>query len=169
MVHLWQWGAMTSHHKSPLKGQMAYAARVWVFVFAMHEYIRGRGGSVVDIAFLWCIVTSAAMLCFECRGCRTAWTTAVQNDPSWRCWSSMRRNSTVPMVPLTGIWFLNVNSLWLDISFLINTAVSCQKNPSSRPSKVYVKQYQGIKFIPEMQLQMDSMVAQYILGDDRNV
>lgn len=59
-VHLWQWGVMTSLHKSALRGQIAYAARVGIFVFAMHEYTKRQGGSMADIAFVWCIVTSDA-------------------------------------------------------------------------------------------------------------
>lgn len=59
-VHLWQWGVMTSLYKSPLRGQIAYAARVGIFVFAMHEYTKQWRGSVADIAFVWCIGTSDA-------------------------------------------------------------------------------------------------------------
>lgn len=43
---------MTSLHKSPLRGQIAYAARVGIFVFAMHEYTKRLRGSVADIALV---------------------------------------------------------------------------------------------------------------------
>lgn len=58
---------MTSHHKSSLRGQIAYAARVWVFVFAMHEYIRGREGQWLTLLLcdvLWHRMPSFFLLFF---------------------------------------------------------------------------------------------------------
>lgn len=77
-VHLWQWGVMTSHHKSAPRGHTTQAACVWSLCVCYAWIHKWESGSVVDIASLWCIMTSTttpfSFLClhFLCWACSTS-------------------------------------------------------------------------------------------------